>query len=140
VEQDPPDDLLKARRHRAPEHLLDVMVKRLHEYKRQSLKLLHIVSLYERHLRQDRRRRGRHPAHGRVRREGRPGLQDGQGDHPPDQQGGRRSSTTTRVSRARLKVAFPANYNVTLAEKLIPAADLSSRSRWPARRPPARAT
>ncbi|MEA5054794.1 MAG: glycogen/starch/alpha-glucan family phosphorylase, partial [Propionicimonas sp.] len=29
------------------DHLLDVMVKRLHEYKRQSLKVLHIVTLYE---------------------------------------------------------------------------------------------
>jgi starch phosphorylase len=42
-------DLLRARDgiDLPEDHLIDVMVKRLHEYKRQSLKVLHIVTLYE---------------------------------------------------------------------------------------------
>ncbi len=48
------------------DHMLDVMVKRLHEYKRQMLKLLHIVSTYEAVLsgrvRHQRRSQTRRPA------------------------------------------------------------------------------
>ena len=103
------------------------MVKRLHEYKRQTLKLLHIVTLYDQIISGRVDPADDHAAHGRLRRQGRPGLPDGQGDHPPDQRGRRRSSTPTRGSEGGCSVAFPANYNVTLAEKLIPAADLSEQ-------------
>ena len=106
--------------------MVDAMVKRLHEYKRQSLKLLHIVSLYE------------HITTGKVK------LEDvtprtfvfGAKAAP----GYIRAKETIYLINAvgatinadaslkgRLKVAFPANYNVTLAEKLIPAADLSEQ-------------
>jgi starch phosphorylase len=107
-------------------HLLDVMVKRLHEYKRQSLKLLHIVTLYD-------------------------GLISGRLDPetvtPRTVVFGAKAAPGYKMAKetiflinsvaevvnadkrleGRLKVAFPANYNVTLAEKLIPAADLSEQ-------------
>ncbi len=107
-------------------HLLDVMVKRLHEYKRQSLKLLHVVSLYEQLI------------------SGKVSLDQvtprtvvfGAKAAP----GYRIAKETIRLINAvaatinsdsrigdRLHVAFPANYNVTLAQTLIPAADLSEQ-------------
>jgi starch phosphorylase len=110
-------------------HLLDVMVKRLHEYKRQSLKLLHIVTLYDEMIvrspstprtsprgpwcSEPRRR----PATSWPRRPSRSSTRwAGHGQQP-----------TRRSCRGGCFVAFPANYNVTLAEKLIPAADLSEQ-------------
>ncbi|WP_226913666.1 glycogen/starch/alpha-glucan phosphorylase [Gephyromycinifex aptenodytis] len=110
----------------ADDHLVDAMVKRLHEYKRQTLKLLHVVSLYE-------------------------GLTTGR--LAPEQVTPRTvvfgakaapgyfmakeiialinavSATIRSEPKVadRLSIIFPANYNVTLAEKLIPAADLSEQ-------------
>lgn len=108
------------------DHLLDVMVKRLHEYKRQSLKLLHIVSLYEGIV------SGRvDPASVTPRSfvfgaKAAPGYYLAKETIALINAVGRTINNDPRV-QGRLAVAFPANYNVTLAEKLIPAADLSEQ-------------
>lgn len=107
-------------------HLLDVMVKRLHEYKRQLLKLLHIVSTYEsvvsgRVAASDIQPRtvifGAKAAPGYAMAKRIIHLINAVGEvvnHDPRLGG-------------RLKVVFPPNYNVTLAERVIPAADLSEQ-------------
>ena len=72
-----------------PDALFDVMVKRLHEYKRQFLKLLHVITLYHRIQADPAARR---PAlHGHLRREGGTRLSAGQTHHQADQLGRLRS-------------------------------------------------
>ncbi|AQP49437.1 glycogen phosphorylase [Tessaracoccus aquimaris] len=107
-------------------HLLDVMVKRLHEYKRQSLKLLHIVSLYEQVL------SGKIAAADVTPRTVVFGAKAAPGYKMAKDTIHLINMVAAKVNSApeiegRLKIAFPANYNVTLAEKLIPAADLSEQ-------------
>ncbi len=107
-------------------HLLDVMVKRLHEYKRQSLKLLHIVSLYEQVI------AGKIAASDVTPRtvvfgaKAAPGYKMAKETIHLINKVAQKVNTDERLE-GRLKVAFPANYNVTLAEKLIPGADLSEQ-------------
>ncbi len=107
-------------------HLLDVMVKRLHEYKRQSLKLLHIVTLYNEMI------SGRvDPASVTPRTvvfgaKAAPGYFMAKQTIALINAVGRVVNADPQI-QGRLHVAFPANYNVTLAEKLIPAADLSEQ-------------
>ena len=71
-----------------PASLFDVMVKRLHEYKRQVLKLLHVVTVYNR-IKAD-PAAAVTPCHGHLRRQGRAGLPRGQAHHQADQLGRRR--------------------------------------------------
>jgi starch phosphorylase len=107
-------------------HLLDVMVKRLHEYKRQMLKVLHIVATYEGVI------SGRVPV---AEVQGRTFI-FGAKAAPGYLMAKRIIHLINAVAEVvnadprvegRLKVLFPANYNVTLAERIVPAADLSEQ-------------
>jgi starch phosphorylase len=106
--------------------LYDVMVKRLHEYKRQILNLLHIVTLY------DQIRSGQRSVDDVTPRVFAFGAKAAPGYRMAKQVIGLinavgRTINEDPIVKGRLRVAFPANYNVTLAETLIPAADLSEQ-------------
>jgi starch phosphorylase len=107
-----------------PATMFDVMVKRLHEYKRQLLNVLHVVTLYQR-LQAD---------------PGAPAV-------PRTVLFGAKAAPGYRMAKliiklindvahvingdpltaGRLRVAFLPDFNVTLAERIYPAADLSEQ-------------
>ncbi len=107
-----------------PESIFDVQIKRLHEYKRQLLNILHIIDLY-------------------FKVKSNPNL-----DIVPrtfifgakSASGYRRAKNVIKLVNAigevinndtsinnKIKVVFLANYRVTLAEKIFPAANLSEQ-------------
>lgn len=107
-----------------PESIFDVQVKRLHEYKRQLLNVMHIMYLYNR-------------------------LVDDPDFNPPARtfifgakaaSGYRRAKTIIKLIntvadrvnndrrvRGKIRVVFVENYRVSVAEKIFPAADVSEQ-------------
>ncbi|MFI7601894.1 glycogen/starch/alpha-glucan phosphorylase [Actinoplanes sp. NPDC049681] len=107
-----------------PDALCDVMIKRFHEYKRQVLRVLHVIVLYQRIKRGD--------LAGVVPRSIVFGGKAAPGYHAAKRVM-RLANVVARVVNADpevapyLKVAFLPDYNVTRAELIIPAADLSEQ-------------
>jgi len=107
-----------------PSSLYDVHVKRIHEYKRQLLNALHVITLYNR-IKAD-------PTVKFVHRTVMFGGKAAPGYHMAKRIIKLINSVAETINNdpivgSKLKVVFLENYRVSMAEKIIPAADLSEQ-------------
>ncbi|MFK7752878.1 MAG: glycogen/starch/alpha-glucan phosphorylase [Sedimentitalea sp.] len=107
-----------------PDAMFDVQIKRIHEYKRQLMNLLETVALWN-------------EMRDAPDRDWTPRVKIFGGKAAPGYYVAKdiirlindvaQVINTDPVTKGRLSIVFPANYNVTMAERLIPAADLSEQ-------------
>ena len=107
-----------------PDSLFDVQVKRIHEYKRQLLNVLHVVALYQR-IKVD-------PAEVKVPRTVLIGGKSAPGYAMAKSiirlvTGVAEVVNADPATRGKLRVVFLPNYRVSLAERIFPASDLSEQ-------------
>jgi len=107
-----------------PDALFDVQVKRIHEYKRQLLNILQTIAEW-------------HEIRSDPQADWQPRVKIFGGKAAPGYQAAKEVIrlindvaavvNTDPYVDGRLKIVYPPNYNVTMAERLIPAADLSEQ-------------
>ena len=107
-----------------PESIFDVQVKRLHEYKRQLMNILHIMYVYNRLLED--------PTYNPPARTFIFGAKAASGYRRAKQIIKLINTVAERINndrrvRGKIRVVFVENYRVSVAEKIYPAADISEQ-------------